>query len=43
VQAFVPFDLVDSFKAGIDAVLGAGACHILSICSQGGVEMEVKL
>ena len=41
VQAFVPFDLVDSFKTGIDAVLGDGACHILSIRPQGGVEMEV--
>ncbi len=41
VQAFVPFDLLDSFQAGIDAVLGEGACHILSIRPQGGVEMEV--
>ena len=41
VQAFVPFELVESFKAGIDAVLGDGACHILSIRPQGGVEMEV--
>ena len=31
VQAFVPFDLLDSFVAGIDAVLGQGACHVLSI------------
>ena len=38
VQAFVPFDLLDSFRAGIDAVLGEGACHVLSIRPQGGVE-----
>ena len=37
VQAFVPFDLLDSFRAGIDAVLGEGACHVLSIRPQGGV------
>ena len=37
VQAFVPFDLLDSFRAGIDAVLGQGACHVLSIRPQGGV------
>ncbi len=37
VQAFVPFELLDSFKAGIDAALGEGACHILSIRPQGGV------
>ena len=38
VQAFVPFEILDSFKAGIDAALGEGACHILSIRPQGGVE-----
>ena len=37
VQAFVPYDILDSFKAGIDAALGEGACHILSIRPQGGV------
>ena len=41
VQAFVPFALLDSFRAGIDAVLGEGACHVLSIRPQGGVKMEV--
>ena len=41
VQAFVPFEILDSFQAGIDAALGEGACHILSIRPQGGVEMEV--
>ena len=42
VQAFVPFDLLDTFQAGIDAVLGEGACHVLSIRPQGGVEMETE-
>ena len=42
VQAFVPFELLEEFKAGIDAVLGQGACHVLSIRPQGGVEMEVE-
>ena len=37
VQAFVPFDILDSFRAGIDAALGQGACHVLSIRPQGGV------
>ena len=41
VQAFVPFDLLESFRAGIDAVLGQGACHVLSIRPQGGVEMQI--
>ena len=39
VQAFVPNDMLDKFRAGIDAVLGAGACHILSIRKDGGVEI----
>ena len=38
VQAFVPFDLLPEFRAGIDAALGQGACHVLSIRPQGGVE-----
>lgn len=41
VQAFVPFDILEKFKTGMDAVLGQGACHVLSIRPQGGVEMKV--
>ena len=41
VQAFVPFDILDAFRAGIDAVLGEGACHVLSIRPHGGVQAEV--
>ena len=37
VQAFVPYEILDSFVAGIDAALGQGACHVLSIRPQGGV------
>ena len=42
VQAFVPFEILDSFVSGMDAALGAGACHVLSIRPQGGIEMEVE-
>ena len=38
----MPFEILESFRAGIDAVLGQGACHVLSIRPQGGVEMEVE-
>ena len=41
IQAFVPFDILDSFVSGMDDILGEGACHVLSIRPQGGVEMEV--
>ena len=39
VQAFVPFALLETFRTGIDGVLGEGACHVLSIRAQGGVEI----
>ena len=39
VQAFVPFEILEEFRAGIDGTLGQGACHVLSIRPQGGVEM----
>ena len=42
VQAFVPFEILDAFRAGIDGVLGEGACHVLSIRPQGGVEMAIQ-
>ena len=40
VQAFVPYDILDSFVAGIDGALGKGACHVLSIRPEGGVEAK---
>lgn len=40
VQAFVPEDMLENFRAGIDAVLGAGSCHVLSIRREGGCMME---
>ena len=40
VQAFVPFDILEKFVHGIDGVLGEGACHVLSIRPQGGVEAQ---
>ena len=41
VQAFVPLDLLDAFRDGLDAVLGQGSCRVLSIRSAGGIELEV--
>ena len=42
VQAFVPADMLENFRTGIDAVLGDGACHMLSVRQEGGVELFVK-
>ena len=39
--AFVPKDMLDTFRAGMEAVLGEGACHVLSIQEKGGVLLEV--
>ena len=41
VQAFVPMEILESFRQGIDGALGEGACHVLDIRPQGGVKMEV--
>ena len=35
-QAFVPLDMLDEFKAGMEAILGEGHCHVLSIRPEGG-------
>ena len=40
VQAFVPLDMLDGFKSGIEAVLGEGSCHVLSIRPEGGVRLS---
>ena len=37
VQAFVPLEMLDSFKEGMEQVLGEGKCHVLSIRSEGGI------
>ena len=39
VQAFVPLELLEDFRKNTDAVLGDGACHVLSIRSVGGAEL----
>lgn len=40
IQAFVPYDMLDEFKEKIEAVLGKGMCHVLSIRSIGGCELK---
>jgi galactokinase len=39
VQAFVPRDMLDEFKASIEAVFGKGKCHVLSIRAVGGIKL----
>ena len=40
VQAFVPETMLDDFRQEIEKVLGEGACHILSIRPQGGIQIQ---
>ena len=39
IQAFVPLDMLDAFRAETEAVLGEGKCHVLSIRPEGGVQL----
>lgn len=40
VQAFVPVDMLEEFKTGIEQVLGDGSCHVLKIRDEGGVQLR---
>ena len=40
IQAFVPLDLLDAFRGGMEAVLGKGSCQVLSIRPEGGILLE---
>ena len=42
IQAFVPDDMLADFRAGIEAVLGAGSCHVLAIRPVGGTLLKGK-
>ena len=39
IQAFVPASLTDAYAAHMDAVFGAGACHILSVRKSGATRI----
>lgn len=41
IQAFVPSDMLDGFKKGIENVFGADMCHVLSIRSMGGIQIKL--
>ena len=40
IQAFVPSDMADDFKKGIDRVLGEGACAVMNIGCTGAGKVE---
>ena len=42
IQAFVPDDMLDDFRSGIERVFGEGSCYVLSIRPVGGVEVDIN-
>ena len=40
IAAFVPADMLDGFKAGVEKALGEGSCHVMNIRKEGGVLVE---
>lgn len=39
IQAFVPNDLLDTYKEAVESVFGEGSCYVLSIRPLGGTEV----
>lgn len=40
IQAYVPFDILDSYREGMEKVFGKGSCYVLSVRGCGGVKVE---
>lgn len=40
IQAFVPDDILESFKSGMEKVFGEDSCHVLSVRPCGGTKIE---
>ena len=41
-QAFVPLDMLDTFKKATEAALGTDCCHVVMIRPAGGVQIGDK-
>lgn len=39
IQAYVPFDLLESYREGIERVFGKGSCYVLTIRPAGGTKV----
>ncbi|MDO4490569.1 MAG: galactokinase family protein [Lachnospiraceae bacterium] len=39
IQAFVPDDKVEEYRAAIDGVFGEGSCHVLKVRKYGGIKV----
>jgi galactokinase len=43
IQAFVPDELLESYRSEMEKVFGAGSCHVLSIRKDGGVAVPTRI
>ena len=43
IQAFVPVDLLEEYRAAIDALFGEGSCHVLSVRNYGAVPVTPNM
>ena len=43
VQAFVPNEMLETFKSGVEKMVGQGSCHVLSIRAAGGIELTKEM
>ena len=43
IQAFVPMELLDTYKAQMESVFGEGACYVLSVRNYGAVAVKPGL
>ncbi len=41
IQAFVPLDMLETFRSGVEAALHPGCCHVLSIRPVGGAVLQL--
>ena len=39
IQAFVPSQFADEYRAAMDEVFGEGSCFLIRICPEGGVQI----
>lgn len=40
IQAFVPVDMLDTYRTEMEKVFGAGSCYVLQVRPYGGVELQ---
>lgn len=41
IQAFVPREMLETYRAQIEAVFGEGTCHVISVRSAGGIQVKL--